>query len=325
MAAAKASPLDWQPARRSLMFTFGEYCFHETWFGGLELLTHVTRIETSLEETTTAIVPLLQSHGAIILPSHPVDARPPPLELTRRYMRYSVATDNHYYVELDGASFEDYLHRLPRQHRHEIQRKLRRYLQAGRGAIEFRGYSTPQEARTFFALARALSAKTYQDRLLGLGLPDTDTFRAELYEHAARGTMRGYLLFHRGQPIAFGYCAGMRDCLRFVFTGYDPAFAAWSPGIVLVHEMLRSLAGEGCFRVLDFGSGEAQYKRLFATASRLCTTVFFFRPSPRHLIKVLAHRGCIAVSDGCTAAAERLGIKSRLKRLLRARAAGRAL
>ena len=324
MAAVTAPELEWLPVRRSLMFTFGEYCFHETWFEGFELLTHVTRIKTSLDETTTAIVPLLRRHTAIILPSFPVNARPASLELTRRFLRYTVATDNHYSIELDGSSSEDYLRRLPRQHRHEIQRKLRRYLAASGGAVEFRGYSTPQDAPVFYALARAVSAKTYQDRLLGLGLPDTATFRAELHEHAARGMMRGYLLFHREQPIAFGYCAGVGDCLRFFFTGYDPAFADWSPGIILVHEMLRSIAGEGRFTLVDFGSGEAQYKRLFATGSRLCATIFFFWPSPGHLIKVLAHRGCIAASDGCAAAADRLGIKARLKRLLRARAAARA-
>ena len=260
----------------------------------------------------------------MILPSFPVSARPAPLDLTRRYLRYTLATDNHYYIELDRSSFDEYLRGLSRHHRHEIQRKLRRYLQASGEAIEFRRYSTPQEARKFYALARPLSAKTYQDRLLARGLPDADAFRAELDEHAARGTMRGYLLFHREQPIAFGYCTAVDDCLRFAFTGYDPALAAWSPGIVLVHEMVRSLAGEGRFAVLDFGSGEAQYKRLFATASQLCATVFFFQPTLGHLIKVLAHRCCIAGSDRCAAAAARLGIKARLKRLLRARTAARA-
>jgi hypothetical protein len=149
MAAVTASALEWLPARRSLMFTFGEYCFYETWCEGLELLTHVTRIKTSLDETTTAIVPLLQRHAAIILPSFPVNVRPAPLELTRQYMRYTVATDNHYYIELDRSSFDEYLHRLTRHHRHEIQRKLRRYLQAGGGAIEFRRYATPPDACTF--------------------------------------------------------------------------------------------------------------------------------------------------------------------------------
>jgi CelD/BcsL family acetyltransferase involved in cellulose biosynthesis len=249
---------------------------------------------------------------------------PAPFALTRQYIRYTLATNHHYYIELAGSSFDAYLRRLSRHHRHEIQRKLRRYLQVSGGPIEFRVYSSPQDAREFYTLGRALSGKTYQDRLLGRGLPDTDAFRAELDGHAARGTLRGYLLFHREQPIAFGYCTALGDCLRFLFTGYDPRYASWSPGIVLVHEMLRSITGEELFDVLDFGSGEAQYKRMFATGSRLCATVFFLRPTPSHLIKVLAHRGCIAASDGCTAAAERLGFKARLKRLLRARAVRQA-
>ena len=106
MAAVTAPALEWLPARRSLMFTFGEYCFHETWCEGLELFTHVTRIKTSLDETTTAVVPLLQRHAAIILPSFPVTTQPASLELTRRYMRYTVATDNHYYIELGRSSFD---------------------------------------------------------------------------------------------------------------------------------------------------------------------------------------------------------------------------
>src|SRR5438270_6808364 len=229
MAAVPALALEWLPARRSLRFTFREYCFLETRCEGLELLTHVTRIETSLDETTTAVVPLLQHHAAIILPSFPITTQPAPLELARWYLRYTVATNNHYYIELDRSSFEEYLRRLSRHHRHEIQRKLRRYLQASGGPIEFRRYSTPQEARTFYALARTLSAKTYQDRLLKRGLPDTDAVRAELDEHAARGTMRRYLLFHCEHPVACADCAAVADRLRFVFTRHDPAPAAAPP------------------------------------------------------------------------------------------------
>jgi hypothetical protein len=51
MAAVTASALELLPARRSLMLTFGEYCFHETWCEGLELLTQIIRVKTSLDET----------------------------------------------------------------------------------------------------------------------------------------------------------------------------------------------------------------------------------------------------------------------------------
>jgi CelD/BcsL family acetyltransferase involved in cellulose biosynthesis len=317
------SALEWVPARRSLRFAFGGYCFHETWFEGLELLTHVTRITASLDETTAAIAPLLDRHAAVFVPSHPVRTKAPPLQFTRHFIRYTIETTRHYYIEFDRP-FDQHMRRLPRTHRHEIERKLRRYLDASDGGIDLRCYATPRDARRFYELARALSVKTYQDRLLGLGLPDTDTFRAELRGHAERGTMRGYLLFDRGQPIAFGYCAGLGDCLRFVFTGYDPAAADRSPGIVLVHEMVRSVAAEGRFAILDFGPGEGQYKRLFATASVPCATIYFLRPSPGHLVRALAHRTCTGASDGCGNVADWLGVKAQLRRWLRVRAPARA-
>ena len=72
-AAAEAN---WVPARSRLRFTFGEYCFHEAWFEGLELLTHVTRIKVPLEETTAAIIPLLLHQAVISIPSHPVSEPP---------------------------------------------------------------------------------------------------------------------------------------------------------------------------------------------------------------------------------------------------------
>jgi hypothetical protein len=285
----------------------------------------VTWIETSLDETTAAVVPLLQSHAAIILPSHPVNARPPALELTRRFTRYTVATDNHYYVELNGSSFEDYLHRLPRQHRHEIQRKLRRYLRPA--ATRSSSATTRRRKMRGHSLLWLGPCRRRPIRTgcsgLGCRIRTPSAPSSTSMPRAAR--CGAICCFIAGSRPLSAIARERATACALSLPGDDPAFAAWSPGIVLVHEMLRSIAGEGHFSVLDFGSGEAQYKRLFATASRLCATVFFFRPSPRHLIKVLAHRGCIAVSDGCTAAAERLGIKSRLKRLLRARAAGRAL
>ena len=74
--------------------------------------------------------------------------------------------------------------------------------------------------------------------------------------------------------------------------------------------------GSACSISARGGTVQAQ----FATAVRQCATVFFLRPTPGHLITVLTPRGCIAVSDGCTAAAEWLGVRARLKRLLRDRA-----
>jgi CelD/BcsL family acetyltransferase involved in cellulose biosynthesis len=140
-----------------------------------------------------------------------------------------------------------------------------------------------------------------------------------LRAQAERDAVRGYLLFIGGAAVAYAYGTICVDCLRFRYIGLDPAFAELPPGIVLIYRALGEAIGEARFSLIDFGSGEAQYKRIFATGSVRSATVFLFRPTFRHLTTVAAHYACTATSDGCSALLARLGFKERVKRYFRAR------
>jgi hypothetical protein len=312
-------PQDWEDAVHRLKFIFGEYCFYNAWFQAVELTAHVSRLKGSLDDNTAAVIPLLRRHGRVALPAHPIAPEPAWLKITRDYLRYVPTTTIHYFIE-PGTSFEDYLQRMPRKYRHELLRKVRRSTKLSDVAIYLRSYRSLLEAQEFYPIACAISRKTYQRKLLDVGLPETASFETQLLARAERDEVRGYLLFHGERPIAYAYAAVTGDCLRFRYIGYDPAFGAWSAGTVLIYEALRSAIGEDRFAVFDFGSGEAQYKRAFATGSLRCATVFFFRPTARHLITVAAHRACVATSDGCGALLNRLGIKDRVKQYFRTRA-----
>lgn len=307
---------EWEDAAHRLKFIFGEYCFYSAWFDAVELTTPVARLAGSLDELAARVPALLGRHGAVAVPAHPIANEPARLKITRDYLRYVPAATSYYFVEPDH-SFDKYLARMPRRHRHELLRKTRRFIRHSGGDIDLRSYRTVAEAREFYSLARALSRKTYQRRLLDVGLPETAAFEAELLGRAQCDAMRGYLLFDRDTPIAYALCTAAADCLRFRFIGYDPAFRELSAGMVLICEALRRAIGEGRFAAFDFGSGEAQYKRVFATGMSRCATVFFFRPTARCLFRVVAHRACISASDACTALARRLGIKERLKQRFR--------
>jgi CelD/BcsL family acetyltransferase involved in cellulose biosynthesis len=173
----------------------------------------------------------------------------------------------------------------------------------------------------FYRLACSVSRKTYQHRLLDAGLPPTAAFEAELLIQARRDAMRGYLLFYRGEAIAYAYGTAGSDCLRFRYIGYDPAYSDLSPGIVLLGEALRSAIDERRFAIIDFGSGAARYKRDFATGSLCSATVFLFRPKLRSLALVLAHHLCTAASDSCVMLLSAFGVKARIKRYFRVRRA----
>ena len=313
-------PSEWDDSVHRLKFIFGEYCFYNVWFEAAELRTHFIRLSGSLDDSSAAAAPLLGRHRALAIPAHPIAAEPGWLKITRDYLRYVPASTTCYFIE-PGNSFDAYLQRMPNKHRHELFRKLRRVAEHCAGAIDLRCYRSVTEARAFYALASTVSGKTYQRRLLDVGLPETAAFEAQLLARAGQNRMRGYLLFHRDTPVAYGYCIVTGDCLRFQYIGYDPAYRHWSAGNVLIAEALRSAIGESRFAIIDFGSGEAQYKRSFATGSRRCATVFLFRPTARRLLTLAAHRTCIALSDICAGIADRLGLKERLKRRFRTPAA----
>ena len=310
---------EWAHSVHRLKFILGEYCFYSTQFEAAELNTHFIRLKGSLDESGAAVAPLLDRHRAVAIPSHPIVKEPVWLKITRDYLRYVPASTVCYFIE-PGNSFDEYLQQMRHKYRHELLRKRKRVAEHNGGGIDLRAYRSEPEARAFYPLASAVSRKTYQRRLLDVGLPETAAFQAELLARAERDTMRGYLLFHENTPIAYAYCIVTGDYLRFQYIGYDPAYRNWSVGNVLIGEALRCAIGENRFAIIDFGSGEAQYKRVFATGSLRCATVFFFRPTVRRLLTVATHRACIAVSDACASVADRLGIKERLKRHARIRA-----
>jgi hypothetical protein len=308
---------EWEGASHRLKFLFGEYCFYTERFQAAELTTHVSRITGSLEELTPSVLPLLEEYGAAVIPAYPISTRPRWLKITRDYVSY-VPEVTVYYFNDSGKSFDSYAAQLPGKVQHELQRKLRRFTGYSGGQIDLRTYRSVAEAQIFEGLANAVSHKTYQHRLLGVGLPDTAQFKADLMDRASRDAMRGYLLFHQGTAIAYAYAITKGDCLQFRCIGYDPSWRELSAGIVLTYHALRSAIGERRFAIIDFGFGEARYKKDFATGSLPCATVFLFRPAIRNLLIVLSHRACIAASDCFSGLTKRLGIKEHLKQYFRA-------
>ncbi|HEX8401698.1 MAG TPA: GNAT family N-acetyltransferase [Allosphingosinicella sp.] len=180
--------------------------------------------------------------------------------------------------------FDAYLARFSAKTRSSLKRKTRKLAERSGGKLDFRSYSRPDEIEEFQRHARAVSAKTYQERLLGCGLPDGEEALAGMRALAANGAMRGWLLFLDGAPISYLYAPAQGDTLIYAYLGYDPAHADLSPGTVLQLEAMRELMGERSFRTFDFTEGEGQHKRQFATGSVDCVDLLLLRPTLSNLV-----------------------------------------
>ncbi|MEN6407713.1 MAG: GNAT family N-acetyltransferase [Thermoguttaceae bacterium] len=154
-----------------------------------------------------------------------------------------------------GASWDDYQRRLPKNHRQAMHRFLRRLRCEGDVRFEMASPSDPAEVERWLDEALNMENRGWK------GLRGTSVLRSPgMFSYLSAqaeplvqwGQLRTASLRLDGRLLAFvyGYCA---KGVYFTYKiGYDPEFAAFSPGQLLFHDMLERLHGDRTIRALDF-------------------------------------------------------------------------
>ena len=315
-----ASPVTrgWIPGSLPLRFVIGGVCLYTKMLPSLVFNVHHTEQTASPEAISLPVEFFPRGTEVLVVESRAFGTELPRVSRYMNTIRYVPEIYLHHVVEIEG-SYEEYVNRLSGKARHELFRKVRKFSAFTGGNIGFREFRGPAEFEDFHPLALRISRKTYQDKLLKAGLPDTDAFRREVRRLAGDDMARGYLLFHGERPIAYGFCTAQRDVLFYEHTGYDPEYREWSPGVVLLHKILGSLHSEKRFRVFDFGSGNAQWKEWYGTRHTRCAVLYYFPRNLRNSVLVKAHSRLSLLSESTGEMLGALGVKDRVKRFLRFR------
>lgn len=280
----------------------------------------LVRVPLTLAEArsglTPALPPLDRSADGYLVTSLPEDRMAALAAGTGGMLPFVRQRYTRYHLDFAGG-FEAWLAGLSSNARQGLKRKARKIAAASGGALDVRRFRTGEELAAFHPVARAISATTYQERLLGSGLPEDAAFLESMRALAAADQARAWLLFIGDVPAAYLYCPVQGDTVIYAFVGHDPRFNDWSPGAVLQLEAMRDLFGEGRFTAFDFTEGEGQHKRQFATGGTACLDVLLLRST-------LANRAVIAALggfDGAVALAKRVvrgaglgGLAKRLRR-----------
>ncbi|WP_254620932.1 GNAT family N-acetyltransferase [Sphingomonas sp. CL5.1] len=254
-----------------------------------EIPRRLVRVALSLDQALAGAAPALppldgRADGFLVtsLPESVALQWPGISFVRQRYVRY--------HVDL-AAGADAWRAGLSGQARATLKRKARKLAAANGGRLDVRRYRTPAELAVFHPLARAVSATTYQERLMGAGLPDDPAHGTEA---AARDEVRAWLMFLHDRPIAYLWCGADGDTLRYEHVGHDPAHNALSPGSVLLGEALMGLFDDR-FHRFDFTEGEGQHKRALASGGVACRDLLLLRPT-------LANRAAVAAVGGFDAA-----------------------
>lgn len=209
-------------------------------------------------------------------------------------------------------SFEAFLQSLSKSTRSGIKRYSSKLERDFDGRLEVRRLFAPDDLDAYFADAEAVASRTYQ-RGLGVGVRDDPAQRWRARLALERGWLRAVVLRLDGEPAAF--CGGEAYGDRFLYgiPGYDPALRDYRVGTYVLMRLIEDLCSDPEIAVLDFGFGDAEYKRRLGDRSWLEADVTIFAPRARPVAINIARTTVTATNAALAGAARSLGILDRIK------------
>lgn len=207
---------------------------------------------------------------------------------------------------------ESYWQQFSSKTRSTFRRKLKKF---GKTRLEL--ITAADQVSDFLAAAHLISLQTWQSRRLGLRVRNTEAERVVLSALADAGLLRSYLWLADGEPAAF--CIGHQShgVFHYEEVGYATKFARFSPGQMLVVQMIEDLLADNRPDVFDFGGGDADYKRMFANDVSQSGTVWLVPPAWRAKTALQWASLCRAAKSNVRSLANRLGLATRIRQWIR--------
>jgi len=184
------------------------------------------------------------------------------------------------YVVVNETSWDAYQSGLSKNLRQDLRRRKRRLEQEGRLTLEV--CDGTENLDKLLEEGFSIEGSGWKDAE-GTSInahPATRRFYTEVAHWAAEhGRLRLAFLRLDGQPLAFDFCLECHRIHYMLKTGYDPAYATFSPGKVLRHLMLARAFSDG-LAIYDMGGAAEPYKQTYTDRIRELHSLRMFAPTP---------------------------------------------
>jgi hypothetical protein len=315
-AAREDGPADghWLEVSRRMRFTFASVFLGSVNFRCMMLSRPLGQPPYPLTPSLFDLLP--RGVRAVHICSQSISSKLPRVSLLGRGISYVPLQGKRFFVDLNG-SFDSFMGKFRAKTRETIRRKIRRFTEASGNRVLWREFSDSRDAIEFHSLASEVSRKTYQHRLLRAGIDPSSSFGQQLVRMAIDNELRGYVLFCREIPVAYMLCQTRYTDLVLENTGFDPSFAADSPGLVLLCLVLEQLFARKEFSRFDFGEGAYSYKEQMATGSIEAAEIYYFPINLANAALVAVHSGVEIAASFLRSTLRALGLLQGLKKMVR--------
>jgi CelD/BcsL family acetyltransferase involved in cellulose biosynthesis len=187
-----------------------------------------------------------------------------------------------------GSSFDEYVARMRPKARYNLRRAVRKLEE--RGGLELVRTRLPDELDVFLNEASLIRRASWQRAVAPELGGNAEANRRHLSDLARRGLLRSYVLRSGGVPSAFVIGFQGDGVYYYWEIGYRRDLARFSPGTVLLYLLIEDLFASDPPAVLDFGKGDAEFKRRFGTTERPVATCLVLRPTLANAVRMHGHR-----------------------------------
>jgi CelD/BcsL family acetyltransferase involved in cellulose biosynthesis len=275
-------PQPWKVATETLVFRLGPWKLGSWSFESISNSTSPLAGESGASKMPPVVQPLTYQQ----MPDDGTISRA--ISFDRNAVRYVAYRGTRYFIDLLPGSFEDYLKKFSAKTRNTLKRKVRHFAQQCGGTLDFRTYRSPDEMIDFRRQALAVSLMSYQ-RKIGFGFPETEEFAADLVQRAANDGVCGFVLMNQSAPTAYVFCWIDGAAVIYSYCGYDPEYAQFSPGTVLLYLIIKWLFEQKNFTLFDLGNDGWDYKTMLATGAVKYLKVIWFPKTVSNLTWVILH------------------------------------
>ena len=229
------------------------------------------------------------------------------------------ASQLHWMLDVPESADEIFAE-ISREHRRKLRAEAKKFRTAfpDLEIVRFPGGDRLEELIT---AAEQVAATTYQ-RALGAGFSDTRVIRELITLEAMRGWLRGYVLYVGSRPCAFWIGCAYNRVFLSEYLAHDPAYAKYSPGTFLLMQIIEEICRDDVIAI-DFGIGDALYKRRFSNRHWVENTVYLYGPTWTGMrVKALRTMAVFIETTGKSLLGTKLS--GRIKKLWRSRLAAAA-
>lgn len=277
--------------------------------GGDEALHSIVRTIAGLlltRETKCLYFEDIEVGSPLWLAIHHVAAQ----ERSRIAIYYPNPAQPHHQIRFPGVQAEYWKH-FSGKSRYNLRRQANKF--DHRLVVS----TSPDQVPDFLEKAHAISTKSWQTARLGLRIRNSPEEREFWGMIASFGAFRSYILEHQGIAVAFVIGTSWNGYYTYEEVAYDPEYARHSPGTVLLYRQIEDLIARDTPRVLDFGFGDAEYKRLFSTHQTQSGPIMLVRRAFNPMVYLRLHQLTTRITRSLKAAALRSGILRYFRRRFR--------